>query len=106
MAIQWGSWASLGKPPETALAKPFVQSNQDGRLEMFAQAQGELFNLAQLAPNGRWRNNWLNKGKPAANNRIKAHVIGRNADDRLEVFAIAEDKGLWHKHQEIPNGRF
>ena len=24
----------------------------------------------------------------------------------MEVFAIAEDNGLWHKHQESPNGRF
>ena len=36
MAIQWSSWTSLGKPPETELGRPFAQRNQDGRLEVFA----------------------------------------------------------------------
>jgi hypothetical protein len=34
MAIQWSSWASLGKPVETEIGRPFAQRNLDGRLEV------------------------------------------------------------------------
>jgi hypothetical protein len=55
MAIKWSPWKSLGKPGDTPVGKPFVQRNQDGRLEVFASARGEMFNIAQLSPNGPWR---------------------------------------------------
>ena len=34
--LQWSSWAPLGRPQATELGRPFVQRNQDGRLEVFA----------------------------------------------------------------------
>jgi hypothetical protein len=93
VAIAWGSWASLGKPPETGLGKPCVQHNQDGR----------LFNISQVAPNGGWRDGWRNKGTPAADVRITSHVVGRNADGRQEVFALGDDHALWQRWQVAPN---
>src|SRR3954454_22565973 len=105
MAIQWvGRWESLGKPPEAELSSPFAQRNQDGRLEVFAIGNGEIFNIAQVVPNGGWSDGWANKNSPAATIRIKANVVGRNADGRQEMFAIGDDNALWQKWQVAPNG--
>jgi hypothetical protein len=103
MAIRWSKWASLGKPPETELSRPFVQHNQDGRLEVFALGRDEIFNIAQVFPNAGWREHWLNKGKPSSAVSILSHVVGRNSDGRQELFALAEDGALWQKWQLTPN---
>jgi hypothetical protein len=103
MAIKWSSWASLGKPPETEIGRPFVQRNQDGRLEVFALGRGEIFNISQVSPNGPWREGWHSKGRPSSEVGIKSHIVGRNADGRLEIFALGEDNLLWQKWQVAPN---
>jgi hypothetical protein len=103
MAIQWSKWASLGKPAETVLGRPFVQSNQDGRLEVFAADRGEMVNLSQVSPNGAWKKDWRSKGRPSSDVGIKSHVVGRNADGRLEIFAGGEDDAVWQKWQVAPN---
>lgn len=103
MAIQWSGWASRGRPRGTELSRPIVQSNQDGRLEIFAAGQDGIFNIWQVVPNGGWADGWRNKGKPSSNVRIKSHVVGRNADGRQEIFALGEDNALWQKWQVAPN---
>jgi hypothetical protein len=103
MAIQWSSWASLGRPLETELSRPFVQRNQDGRLEVFALGQGEIFNISQVSPNGGWRDGWRSKGSPLSEVGIRSHVVGRNADGRLEIFAVGDDNALWQRWQVAPN---
>ena len=103
MAIQWSSWALLSKPPETELGRPFVQRNQDGRLEVFAVGRGEIFNISQVSPNGAWRESWRSKGRPSSDVGVRSHVVGRNADGRLEIFAIGDDHALWQKWQVAPN---
>jgi len=104
MAIKWvGRWESLNKPLGTDLGNPFAQHNQDGRLEVFATGQGAIFNIAQIFPNGGWRDAWGSTGSPFANVQIQAHVVGRNADGRQEIFAIGNDHGLWQKWQVAPN---
>src|SRR5512135_1233538 len=75
MVIQWSSWASLGKPPETELGRPFAQRNQDGRLEVFAIGLGGIFNISQVSPNGPWRDGWRSKGRPSSDVGIKSHVV-------------------------------
>lgn len=106
MAIRWSDWASLGKPPQIELSRPFAQRNQDGRLEVFAIGQGEIFNIWQLFPNGGWNDGWRSKDKPATNVGIKVHLVGRNADGRQEIFALGDDNVLWQKWQVVPNGRW
>jgi hypothetical protein len=103
MAIKWSSWESLGKPQEADIGRPFVQRNQDGRLEIFANGAGAIFNLSQVSPNGPWRDGWRSKGRPSAEVGIKSHVVGKNADGRLEIFAVGEDFALWQKWQVAPN---
>jgi len=103
MAVRWSTWASLGKPQETKIGRPLVQRNQDGRLEVFAIGLGGVLNTCQLFSIGDWRDTWLSKGRPAANVRVNAHAVGRNADGRLEIFAIGDDLALWQKWQVAPN---
>jgi hypothetical protein len=103
MEVQWSSWASLGKPQETEIGRPFAQRNQDGRLEVFALGLGGIFNISQVFPNGGWRDSWRSKDRPSANVRIRSHVVSRNADGRQEIFAVGDDDGLWQKWQVAPN---
>src|ERR1700756_57821 len=103
MAIKWSDWASLGKPDQTAIGSPFVQRNQDGRLELFVNGAGTIFNLPQLHPNGQWREEWRAKGMPLPTVRVKFHAVGSNADGRLEIFAIGDDGGLWRRSQDKVN---
>jgi hypothetical protein len=106
MAAKWSNWASLGKPRETAIGRPFVQHNQDGRLEVFAIGvdTGEVFGTWQVSANGGWKDGWLSQGKPSSGIGVKSHVVGRNADGRQEIFAVGENGALWQKWQVAPNG--
>ena len=54
MPIKWGPWESLGSRKRLRSAGLSSRAISDGRLEVFAIGQGEIFNLPQLAPNGRW----------------------------------------------------
>lgn len=104
MAIKWANWESLGKPQETEFGRPFAQRNQDGRLEVFAIGLGGLFNISQVFPNAGWRADWLSKSRPSPDVSIRTHVVGRNVDGRMEIFAIGNDNALWQKWQLAPNG--
>jgi hypothetical protein len=101
--VQWSTWASLSKPQDTEIGRPFAQSNQDGRLEVFAVGKGGIFNISQEFPNAGWRTDWRSKDRPSATVGITAHVVGRNADGRLEIFGVGEDGALWQKWQVAPN---
>jgi hypothetical protein len=103
MAIKWSSWASLSKPRDTEIGRPFAQRNQDGRLEVFAIGAGAIFNIWQISPNAGWRDTWRGKERPSADVGIKSHVVGKNADGRLEIFAVGDDNALWQKWQVAPN---
>ena len=104
MAIQWSDWASLGKPEGIELSRPFVQHNQDGRLEVFATSQGKIFNIWQVDPNGGWADGWHDKGIPQVNvTQLIAHVVGRNADGRQEMFGLGNNGALFQKWQVAPN---
>jgi hypothetical protein len=56
-----------------------------------------------LFPNGGWKNDWLDMGRPSLNARIKSHTVGKNADGRLEIFGVGDDNALWQKWQVAPN---
>src|SRR3954465_6035464 len=94
--IHWSSWTSLGKPHKTELGRPFAQRNLDGRLGVFAIGLGGIFNIAQLSPNNGWKNAGPNKGKAASNVSIRSRAVRKDADGRLEIFAIPEGRALWH----------
>src|SRR5262249_7659913 len=58
---------------------------------------------AQLRPNGSFSSDWIND----LGGSVSAISAGRNADNRLELFAIdARTHAVLHKQQLQPNGRF
>jgi hypothetical protein len=93
-----------GQAPDTELSRPFVSHNQNGRLEVFATAHGAIYNIWQVVPNGGWADGWRDKGSPQSNITQLTHVVGRNADGRQEIFALADFGTLFHKWQVSPNG--
>ena len=83
MATKWSNWESLGKPQEADIGRPFVQRNEDGRLEVFAIRVDSVFKISQEAPNAPWRDLWRSKERPSSGVGIKAHVVGKNAYGRM-----------------------
>jgi hypothetical protein len=103
MTVAWSKWASLGRPAETEIGRPFAQHNLDGRLEVFALGRGAIFNISQVVPNGGWRDGWRSKDRPSPQIGLRAHIVGTNADGRQEIFAVGDDRSLWQKWQLAPN---
>ncbi len=103
----WSGWASLGSPAGAqGLHLPQVCASADGRLEVFATGlDGALWHIWQTTPNGGW-SNWLSHGKPPGTtlNSLWHPVIAPNTEGRLELFAVGNDKALWHIWQIAPNG--
>jgi hypothetical protein len=85
VAVKWSTWTSLGKPAGRELGTPIVQRNPDGRLEVFAVGQGEIFNISQISPDGAWRGDWRSKGKPSADVGIRSHVVGTDCGHRVSL---------------------
>jgi len=105
-----GTWTALGGAPG-ALGDLVVASNADQRLELFAVGPDlRLWHTWQLAPpqlgqSASW-SNWESLQGPfnaQADRGIANPVVGRNADGRLEVFAIGPDNALWHIWQTAAN---
>lgn len=90
-------WSSIGG---SALGKPAVARNADGRLQLFFHGLDHaLWTVAQAAPNGGWLSpqslGGVIIGDPA---------VGVNADGRIEAFALGSDSSLWHIYQNSPGG--
>jgi hypothetical protein len=95
--------------------------NDDGRLELFARDwSGALAHIWQVEPGGSW-SDWDSLGVPHPEFRSQdgkfvfghmqtAPSVGRNADSRLEVFAVGLRDifhlDLVHIWQVAPNGRW
>jgi hypothetical protein len=94
-----------------------VIQNADGRLELFARGVNrDLIHIFQTAPNNGW-SDWESLGVPhpeavspdtILGTLVTAPIVGRNADGRLEVFAIGSkdvfQNDLVHIWQTVPNG--
>jgi hypothetical protein len=109
---EWGAWSELGWPNESqdqydlgGVKQIAVQRNADGRLEVFAVGFSDngLWHTAQLDPNGGtgW-STWSSLGD--ASTYVRQISVGKNADGRLEVFAIGHDYDLWHMSQVLAGG--
>ncbi len=104
----WSGWHSLGSPFGATLGgPPIVDTNQDGRLEVFvASMDGALWHTWQTAtlPSG-WVEQlakpWYSLGGQV---RRATTGVGRNKDGRLEVFAVGTDGALWHVWQVSAGG--
>jgi hypothetical protein len=96
----WSAWGSLGAPGGVSLFMMEVGRNADGRLEAFAPAtDGALWHIWQdPGAAGGW-SNWASLGAPAGG-KAGSPAVGRNADGRLEVFALEITGALWHIWQD------
>lgn len=107
--VGWSAWESLRQPRDHDLSEPrdrdlfepIVKENADGHLEIFAPGNGAFCNRWQEAPNsGVWRRQgWNAKPKPRPSIGLTWLEAALNFEDRLEVFAFADDGALWHAWQ-------
>jgi hypothetical protein len=105
-----GTWSAAALLSKLANASYYsslaVDSNVDGRLEVFTIAEEALWHIWQTTAGGNWYNTWFSSGKPPGINLdYQADPMQvRNADGRLEVFVPGSDRALWHIWQTTPNG--
>lgn len=106
----WTAWRSMGNPTSGGgQLTPFVGRNQDGRLELFAVDEGDLWHRWQRA-DGSWTG-WSSLGGPTGmTSLLSLLTIGVNRGGRLEVFGSGiTGKGptstidTWHVWQTAPN---
>lgn len=79
---------------------PGINTNQDGRLEIFAQAADDrsIVHIYQAAPSSGWVS-WSSLGGQLGGDP----AVSRNSDGRLEVFAFDLSGSLIHMWQLAPN---
>jgi hypothetical protein len=71
--------------------------NSDGRLDVFAVAEGGiLYHRWQTTPGGDWTASWTSLGSPPGLTLNDTLAVGNNADGRLAVFALANNNELYH----------
>jgi hypothetical protein len=98
----WSGWDSLAGIGGNGV--PIVATNADGRLELFEEGtDGAIWHNWQVEPSGSVWSGWNTLGQPSKGHVI-APIMGRNADGRLEVFALGPDCELWHIWQVTPGG--
>lgn len=97
----WATWGSLGSPANVQLVgTPSVESNQDGRLELFAKGTDDnAWHIWQTAPNGGWSGWALLTGVGGG-----APSTARNSNGCLELFAINNSGNCWHIWQTTAGG--
>jgi hypothetical protein len=98
--LVWSNWSSL--PVLGAEATQIaVQSNKDGRLEVFGigYVDNGLWHTSQASygNSDEW-NTWESLG-----GYVRQISAGKNSDGRLEVFAIGQYYALWHIWQLSAN---
>lgn len=98
----WSPWAPLESPNHSGLGKPpVVAGNRDGRLEVFAEADGAVWHIWQRTQGG-W-SPWHSLESPNQVS-VRRPVVARNRDGRLEAFVLGSDKAVWHIWQKAGGG--
>jgi GR25 family glycosyltransferase involved in LPS biosynthesis len=97
----WSGWESLSKPEDRDFSEPLVRKNGNGRLEVFASANGAFYNRCQEVPNSRiWQpDGWNEKPKVQLAVGLTRFEVALNFQSRLEAFAFGDDGALWHAWQ-------
>jgi hypothetical protein len=100
----WSEWLSLGNPaPIMGFSTPALGRSADGRLELFCVGGGGLlYHMWQTTPGGSW-SGWLSHGDPSGRGLVGPPALASNADGRLELFCVGDDK-LYHIWQTAPSG--
>jgi hypothetical protein len=105
-ATGWSSWADLGTPPTASLTQGIaVERNMVDGLEVFAAgSDGAVWHIWQESGSPTGWSDWQTLGLPGGTS-LAVPTVGRNADTRLEVFAIGGN-ALWHNWQETGGNWF
>ena len=108
----WSQWVSHGSPgvpdPGRAFSQIITAPSADGRLELFTQfGDGGLWHIWQTARNNGWTPTWVSHGFPAGTFGASGFALGRMADGRLDLFAVAETStsstAVYHITQTAPS---
>jgi hypothetical protein len=94
----WSPWSSLGTPrDEAAVNDVVVAPNQDGRLELFADTDDEIWHRFQPRPDhGPW-SPWSSLESSEEDFEFLGRpVVAQNQDGRLELFVLGRDGVVWH----------
>ena len=80
---------------------PALNSNADGRLEVFVRGKNHdaLWHNWQTSVNAAAWSGWHSLAGQVASNV----TVGQNGDGALEVFVHGTDDALWHNRQAGPN---
>jgi hypothetical protein len=97
----WSGWASLGRPAGIDLFGPIVARDGSGHLAAFAMAgQHALWTIHQDSASPTAWSGWADLGAPAGVTALDQSVVARNADGRLDLYALEIDGALWHIRQD------
>ncbi|MFJ3879143.1 hypothetical protein ACIPW5_16935 [Streptomyces sp. NPDC090077] len=100
----WSAWTSLGGQ---TFGTPSVAANADGHLELFVLGTDKyVWHRWQVSPSGTWNAAWEQLGGTRlVSNRLDQSdiAVGRNADGRIELFGLGEDRRIYHTWQVRPN---
>jgi hypothetical protein len=105
----WGSWVRLrrvGVPPPVVGMTVGAMAN--GRLAVFACIFDGIGNLivqwTQAGP-ASWNHEWdTSHGAVGCGNGVGEVEVARNADGRLELFTLHDNRRVYHRWQLTPNG--
>jgi hypothetical protein len=107
---RWSEWMSHGTPSGVLFGSdstPAVIRAPDGRVELFIVGNDlALWHLRQTAPGGGWSDWDIPQAPPPVKFQRVRPAVARSADERLHVFAVAEDDAVWHVWQSALDSRW
>jgi Domain of unknown function (DUF1906) len=95
IASDYGQWpdGAASPPPPPPLSTTAIGVNADGRLEAFSRGgKNAVFDISQTSPGGGW-SGWGGLGGQLTTDP----AVALNSSDRLEVFAVGENKAMYHQ---------
>ena len=101
----WSPWSPhLGKPPAGIDKLLSVESDSNNKIEIFVLGKDQnLWTIWQYpAPQTGW-SSWNSLGKPPCgiDNLL---AVGKNSDNKLEIYALGKDQNLWTIWQKSDGG--
>jgi hypothetical protein len=100
----FSGWVKFSEKINSSLYGMVVESNLDGRLEVFVEHRGEVLHKAQTIQNNGW-GNWSSLGFPGGNFLAGGLFSIKNKDGSIALFTVTlNDGALYYNTQISPNG--
>ncbi|MGW1616629.1 tectonin domain-containing protein [Streptomyces sp. NPDC002285] len=94
-SVEWASWTPFGGS-FTAVA---AEINTDGLVEVFGVKNGQISYRKQTAPNSEMWSDWT---LMADTSYVTSVAVARNADGRLELFAVNANFQIFRRREATP----